>query len=61
MHAWYRGKIETVSRGLYLIGDKAYYLRLENSGGGKPIVRNVDGMQELIVPVQKQLEYSILF
>lgn len=54
-------KIEMVSRGLYLIGDKAYYLRLENTGGSKPIVRNVSGKQELIVPVQDQLIYSILF
>jgi len=54
-------KIEMVSRDLYLIGDKAFYLRLDNAGGSKPMVRDVGGMQELIVNVQNQLIYSILF
>lgn len=54
-------KIEAVSKDLYLIDDKAYYLRLENAGEAKPVVRNVGGEQELLVPVRNKLVYSILF
>ena len=54
-------KIETVSKDLYLIDDKAYYLRLEDAGGAKPVVRNIGGKQELLIPVNNKLVYSILF
>lgn len=54
-------KIEMPSEGLYLINDKSYYLRMDDPGAAKPIVRNANGHQELIVPVQKKISYSILF
>ena len=53
--------IEQTSKGMYLIDGKAYYLRLDDAGGQKPIVRNIGGKQELIVPMGNQLSYSILF
>ncbi|MFT2008181.1 DUF1080 domain-containing protein [Pontibacter sp. 13R65] len=53
--------IEEVSKGLYLIDDKSYYLRIEEAGGAKPIVRNMAGKQELLLPVREKLIYSILF
>ncbi|MDT0648099.1 DUF1080 domain-containing protein [Zunongwangia sp. F260] len=54
-------KIEFVSKDLYLINDKAYYLRLENSVEAKPVVRTVEGQQELLVPVREEVTYSILY
>ncbi|SDM09624.1 protein of unknown function [Daejeonella rubra] len=53
--------IEEISNGMYLIDDKSYYLRLENTGGSKPILRDLNGRKELIIPVGASLSYSILF
>jgi hypothetical protein len=54
-------KIEEVSKGNYLVDGKAYYLRLEELGGAKPVMRNIAGRQELIIPATGKLSYSILF
>lgn len=54
-------KIETVSEGLYLVNDKSYYLRLDNTGGSKPVIRDSNGHKELIIPIQSKITYSILF
>lgn len=53
-------KIEQVSNDLYLIDDKSYYLKI-NSAGVKPVIRQRDGKAEMLVPVQKQLTYSLIF
>jgi hypothetical protein len=52
--------IEQLKNGLYLIDDK-YYIRLENAESQKPQVRTAGGGQELIVPVQSKLTYSIIY
>jgi hypothetical protein len=54
-------KIETSADNLYLINDKSYYLRVEDSGGGKPIVRDANGRKQLLIPIQNKISYSILF
>lgn len=54
-------EIKLISKNLYLIGDKSYYLRVENTSGAKPIVRNIEGNQELLISVHDKLVYSILF
>ncbi|PRY11662.1 PA14 domain-containing protein [Pontibacter ummariensis] len=54
--------IEAISKDTYLIDGKSYYLRMEDAGGAKPMVRDSNGRKELIVPVQgNKLNYSILF
>lgn len=53
-------KIVKVDKGMYLIGDKEYYLKINDDGGQKAIVRNVNEGQELIIPVQSGLSYSII-
>jgi hypothetical protein len=53
--------IESQSGGLYLIDDKAYYLTINDAGGATPVVREVNGRKELIVPVKNKISYSILF
>ncbi|WP_224996291.1 family 16 glycoside hydrolase [Cesiribacter sp. SM1] len=53
--------IQELSKGMYLIDDKSYYLRLDDAGGAKPIIRTSGAGQELIVPLQQKLAYSILY
>lgn len=53
--------IETVSDRLYLLNDKSYYLRIDDAGNAKPVIRNAGGHKELIVPIQNKVTYSILF
>ncbi|TCD10245.1 DUF1080 domain-containing protein [Pedobacter frigidisoli] len=52
--------IEEVSKGLYLVDDKSYYLQLAD-GSAKPIIRDVDGKKEIIVAIGSKLNYTILF
>lgn len=51
--------INEVSKGLYLVDDKAYYLQFPN--GEKPVVRDVNGKKQLIIAIGSKLNYSILF
>jgi hypothetical protein len=51
--------IEEVSKGLYLVDDKSYYLQFTE--GQKPVIRDVNGRKELIVAIGSKLNYSILF
>src|SRR5690606_24581953 len=44
----------------YLVEDKAYYLKLQE-GAAKPVIRNVEGQQHLLVPVKQSLVYTLLF
>ncbi len=54
-------RIETLSKDMYIVDGNAYYLRLEDTGGAKPVVRTTGDKQELIVPVKGKLRYTILF
>ncbi|QCR23509.1 DUF1080 domain-containing protein [Pontibacter sp. SGAir0037] len=54
-------KIEEMPKGMYLVDDKAYYVKIEDAGGARPVVRTVAGRQELIIPVKGKVAYSILF
>lgn len=53
--------IEAPSDGLYLLNDKSYYIRIEDAGGAKPVIRDAAGGKELLIPIQSKLVYSILF
>jgi len=53
--------IVQMSDGMYLIDNQSYYLRLDDAGGSKPIIRDQNGRKELIIPIVKSLSYSILF
>ncbi|MEP6612308.1 MAG: family 16 glycoside hydrolase [Mucilaginibacter sp.] len=55
------GDIETLGNGLYAIDDKSYYIRIDDAAGAKALVRDAGGKQELIIPIQKKLTYSIIF
>lgn len=53
--------IEDAGNGLYLLDDKSYYLKIENAGSLKPVIREANNKKELIIPVQNKIKYSILF
>ena len=53
-------QIIKLSDGLYSVDDKAYQIRLDDAGV-KPILRVNGDSQELLVPFQSQLTYSIIF
>jgi len=53
--------IEEISPGLFLVDDKSYYIKVENSESLRPTIREQNGRKELIVPIQDKLTYSILF
>lgn len=54
-------KIEEIVRGSYIIGDKEYYLNVENPRSNKAYIRESNGLDELIVPVDGEISYTILF
>ncbi|TBO40469.1 hypothetical protein [Pedobacter kyonggii] len=47
--------------GKYVIADKAYSITVEDGTALKPVVRTIQGTQELLVPFQGKIIYSILF
>jgi hypothetical protein len=53
--------IEMQGNGLYTVDDKSYYIRIDDAGTAKPVIRDAGGKQELIIPIQKKLIYSIIF
>jgi hypothetical protein len=53
--------IELTGKDLYLVDGQAYYLRLDEANGAKPVIRDANGGKELIVPVRGKLRYSVLF
>jgi hypothetical protein len=54
-------EIEALPNDMYLIDGRSYYLRLEDTGGAKPVVRDAGSGKELIIPVKGTLRYAILF
>lgn len=48
-------------KGVFLIGDNAWFLQLEETGKGKPFVRDGQAGQELLVPITSMIRYSIIF
>jgi hypothetical protein len=53
--------INELGNGRYLVDDHSYYLQIDDAKIVKPIIRDVGGKKELIVPVQKKVSYSIIF
>lgn len=53
--------IEDQGNGVYVIGDKSWYIKLDDSGRGKPFIRDNQGGKELLIPVSNSISYSIIF
>lgn len=50
-----------IEKGMYLVDNSSYYLRVEDAGGARPVIRDANGKKELIIPISHKLKYSILF
>ncbi|MDH5603684.1 MAG: DUF1080 domain-containing protein, partial [Cyclobacteriaceae bacterium] len=49
-------------QGIYLIGDKQYYIKVADDNSGKPMIRKSNGRTELLAPVSmNKFEYAILW
>jgi len=55
-------KIESLDNGLYLVDDKAYYLRIDDVDGAAAAIRNnTEGGEELLIPVKNKITYTLLY
>ena len=54
-------KVEKLSDELYLVGDKDYYIRLDDTGEAKPLIRKNGEGQEFLVPLDKEITYTLIF
>lgn len=54
-------KIEDLGKGLYLVGEKAYYLQLDEESQSVRILRDNNGQWELLVPVRENMDYVLWF
>ncbi|GAB3896958.1 hypothetical protein GCM10028825_43720 [Spirosoma agri] len=52
--------INALDNGLYMV-DEHEYVRVDDAGGAKPMIRESNGQKELLIPVKGKLTYSILF
>ncbi|RPD46761.1 family 16 glycoside hydrolase [Paracnuella aquatica] len=50
-----------ISKGLYLVGDKAAYLRIDDAGGATPLIRDGANGKELLLPLKSTVKYALLF
>lgn len=56
--------IEKLPDGTYIVNDESYFIEFSDSGNLKPVVREADGTDELLVkipPGEQLLEYSIIW
>ncbi|MBC7745375.1 MAG: DUF1080 domain-containing protein [Flavobacterium sp.] len=53
--------VEEIGNGKYLINDKSYYLQIDDYKKVKPLIRLIGEKKEILVPIQKNISYSILF
>lgn len=51
--------IKETSSNRYLVDDQTYYIEVDESE--KPLIRSSEGREELLIPVQSEISYSILF
>lgn len=47
--------------GKYVIADKAYSISVADEAALKPVIRTIQGTQELLVPFKSKIVYAILF
>lgn len=53
--------IESFGNNMFMVGDKSYYIQLNDAAGTKPLIRNSNGKMELVVPVKSKINYTVLF
>jgi hypothetical protein len=55
------GAIKDLGNGLFQVGDKSYFVKVENSQAAGPMIRNNGGQSELLVPAKDNIVYKLLF
>lgn len=53
--------IQDLGNGLYQVGDKSYFVKVENSQAARPLIRSNSGQSELLVPAEDNIVYTLLF
>jgi hypothetical protein len=56
--------ISTLPDGTYSVDNKAFYVKVSDAGGAKPVVRTVGNRKELVVPMEgnsNHVKYSIIW
>ncbi len=53
--------IEEKTNGQFIINDKSFYLVIDDAGGQKPVIKDNNGIKELIVSVKQKIVYSLIF
>ena len=56
-----KGNVIEQKDGKYVIADKAYSITVEGETALKPVIRTIQGTQELLVPFKSKIVYAILF
>lgn len=54
-------RIEDLGTGTFLVNDKSYYIKFENGNQAKAVIRESNGQQEILVPLNSAVVYSIIF
>ena len=53
--------ITPLPNGLYVVSDYAYYLRIDEPAGAKPMLRTTASGQELLLPLRQKMSYTLFY
>ncbi|MCL6260935.1 DUF1080 domain-containing protein [Aquiflexum sp. TKW24L] len=54
-------EIKLIKDGLYWVADKGFYIQVDPKSANKPVVQSSGGKQQLLVSINSQIQYAILF
>jgi hypothetical protein len=54
-------EIKLIKDGLYWVADKGFYIQVDPKSANKPVVQSSGGSQQLLVSLNSQIQYAILF
>jgi hypothetical protein len=54
-------EIKLIKDGLYWVADKGFYIQVDPKSANKPIIQSSGEKQQLLVSLNSQIQYSILF
>jgi hypothetical protein len=54
-------EIKLIKDGLYWVADKGFYIQVDPKSANKPVIQSGEGSQQLLVSLNSQIQYAILF
>jgi hypothetical protein len=54
-------EIKLIKDGLYWVADKGFYIQVNPKSANKPVIQSSGDKQQLLVPINSQIQYAILF